>query len=192
MIFEQICNSKWFGRTSMILFLNKIDLFQQKLRYSSLTNYFPDYKGMTYAAKFNIGDEKDYLQASRFFQKKFIRRNRSQEKEVYTHFTNATGISHTNYRLTCRYDYTEKCHGICPRHDYEWKFSTSSPLVLHRHIAVTSSWRGIIGLIIASSSWWGFPWTGGMDKHFMSINIVYLTLYLVGVLGGRFTIGLSW
>jgi guanine nucleotide-binding protein subunit alpha len=49
MIFEQICNSKWFARTSMILFLNKIDLFQQKLRYSSLTNYFPDYKGMNYA-----------------------------------------------------------------------------------------------------------------------------------------------
>jgi G-protein alpha subunit len=45
MVFEQICNSKWFSQTSMILFLNKIDLFQAKLRYSSLTSYFPDFKG---------------------------------------------------------------------------------------------------------------------------------------------------
>src|SRR5436189_2204038 len=47
MVFEQICNSKWFSRTSMILFLNKIDLFQTKLRYSSLTSYFPDFKGFS-------------------------------------------------------------------------------------------------------------------------------------------------
>jgi hypothetical protein len=45
MVFEQICNSKWFTRTSMILFLNKIDLFQKKLKYSSLSTYFPDFKG---------------------------------------------------------------------------------------------------------------------------------------------------
>src|ERR1700733_9367991 len=45
MVFEQICNSKWFTRTSMILFLNKIDLFQAKLKFSSVSSYFPDFKG---------------------------------------------------------------------------------------------------------------------------------------------------
>jgi hypothetical protein len=45
MVFEQICNSKWFSRTSMILFLNKIDLFQAKLKFSSVSSYFPDFKG---------------------------------------------------------------------------------------------------------------------------------------------------
>ena len=45
MVFEQICNSKWFTRTSMILFLNKIDIFQNKLRYSSVSSYFPEFKG---------------------------------------------------------------------------------------------------------------------------------------------------
>ena len=45
MVFEQICNSKWFTKTSMILFLNKIDLFQTKLRYSSVSSYFPEFKG---------------------------------------------------------------------------------------------------------------------------------------------------
>ena len=107
-IFEQICNSKWFARTSMILFLNKIDLFQAKLRYSSLTNYFPDFKG----------DEKDYLQASRFFQKKFIRRNKSQEKEVYTHFTNATGLPHP-FLTKPRHHHSTQRDGIRARHNHE-------------------------------------------------------------------------
>jgi guanine nucleotide-binding protein G(i) subunit alpha len=32
-------------RTSIILFLNKVDLFKQKLSRSPLSNYFPDYSG---------------------------------------------------------------------------------------------------------------------------------------------------
>jgi len=51
MVFEQICNSRWFTHTSMILFLNKIDLFQEKLRYSSLTAYFPDFKGIVFLSR---------------------------------------------------------------------------------------------------------------------------------------------
>ena len=54
MVFEQICNSKWFTKTSMILFLNKIDLFQTKLRYSSVSSYFPEFKGISNFPKFRI------------------------------------------------------------------------------------------------------------------------------------------
>jgi guanine nucleotide-binding protein subunit alpha len=32
-------------RTSIILFLNKVDLFKQKLSRSPLSSYFPDYSG---------------------------------------------------------------------------------------------------------------------------------------------------
>lgn len=45
MLFESICNSKWFVNTSMILFLNKVDLFQEKMRRSEISEYFPDYLG---------------------------------------------------------------------------------------------------------------------------------------------------
>jgi guanine nucleotide-binding protein G(i) subunit alpha len=45
LLFESIVNSRWFTRTSMILFLNKIDLFKQKLIRSPLNLYFPDYAG---------------------------------------------------------------------------------------------------------------------------------------------------
>jgi len=44
-LFDSVVNSRWFVRTSIILFLNKVDLFKQKLGRSPLANYFPDYTG---------------------------------------------------------------------------------------------------------------------------------------------------
>ena len=44
-IFDAICNSRWFIRTSIILFLNKIDRFKEKLPDSPMNKYFPDYEG---------------------------------------------------------------------------------------------------------------------------------------------------
>ncbi|KAI9770849.1 MAG: Guanine nucleotide-binding protein alpha-2 subunit, partial [Candelina submexicana] len=44
-LFDSVVNSRWFMRTSIILFLNKVDLFMQKLGRSPLGNYFPDYSG---------------------------------------------------------------------------------------------------------------------------------------------------
>lgn len=79
-LFDAICNSAWFVRTSMILFLNKVDLFRQKLPHSPIRAHFPEYGGRE-------GDEDAALA---FFQQKFVRLNRSAGKDVYTHFTNAT------------------------------------------------------------------------------------------------------
>lgn len=44
-LFDSVVNSRWFMRTSIILFLNKVDLFRQKLPRSPLSTYFPDYSG---------------------------------------------------------------------------------------------------------------------------------------------------
>ena len=44
-LFDSVVNSRWFMRTSIILFLNKVDLFKDKLGRSPLGNYFPDYSG---------------------------------------------------------------------------------------------------------------------------------------------------
>jgi guanine nucleotide-binding protein G(i) subunit alpha len=44
-LFDSICNSRWFVKTSIILFLNKIDRFREKLPVSPMKNYFPDYDG---------------------------------------------------------------------------------------------------------------------------------------------------
>ncbi len=44
-LFESIVNSRWFVKSSIILFLNKIDLFKEKLKRVPLTKYFPEYAG---------------------------------------------------------------------------------------------------------------------------------------------------
>lgn len=46
-LFESVVNSRWFLRTTVILFLNKIDVFRQKIRKIPLERFFPDYGGGT-------------------------------------------------------------------------------------------------------------------------------------------------
>ena len=45
-LFDEICNSKWFVDTSIILFLNKSDIFKEKIRKVDLSVCFPNYKGL--------------------------------------------------------------------------------------------------------------------------------------------------
>ncbi|KAL9545006.1 hypothetical protein PS6_008460 [Mucor atramentarius] len=79
-LFDSICNSRWFIKTSIILFLNKIDLFAEKLPRSPLGDYFSDYKG---------GD--NYDAACQYLLQKFISLNtRADTKQIYTHLTCAT------------------------------------------------------------------------------------------------------
>lgn len=44
-LFDSICNNKWFTNTSIILFLNKKDIFEEKIKKSPLTICFPEYTG---------------------------------------------------------------------------------------------------------------------------------------------------
>ncbi|KAJ1512026.1 guanine nucleotide-binding protein subunit alpha [Coelomomyces lativittatus] len=86
-LFDSICNSRWFVKTSIILFLNKIDLFKDKILRSPVEKYFPEYTG---------GSE--YESASRFFLEKFQLLNQSPEaKQVYAHFTCATDTSQIKF-----------------------------------------------------------------------------------------------
>lgn len=80
MLFDSICNSPWFVNTSMILFLNKMDVFRRKLRRSPIKAYFPDY----------TGPSKDVDQVADYFCKRFEKLNRSAKKQVYVHYTVAT------------------------------------------------------------------------------------------------------
>lgn len=51
-LFNSILNNKWFLETSVILFLNKKDLFEEKLRGKPLSHCFPDYTGKNTLLKF--------------------------------------------------------------------------------------------------------------------------------------------
>jgi guanine nucleotide-binding protein subunit alpha len=82
MLFESIANSKYFDRSSLILFLNKIDLFREKLAsgMSPISKWFPEYPGKN----------NDILAAQEFFAQKFRNCLRKPGKDVYVHYTNAT------------------------------------------------------------------------------------------------------
>jgi len=56
-LFDSICNNKWFTDTSMILFLNKKDLFEEKIKKSPLNVCFPEYTG---ALKLVLCDSKKF------------------------------------------------------------------------------------------------------------------------------------
>lgn len=78
-LFDDIVNSKWFQATNIILFLNKSDLFAEKIKTVDLKVCFSDYKGGN-----------DYNAASEFMQHKFKKLNRRTGREIYTHTTCAT------------------------------------------------------------------------------------------------------
>jgi len=78
-MFESICNSKWFSRTSIILFLNKTDLFKEKIAKSPMYNIFPDYQG-----------GEDYDAACDYLLGRFMKFSQRRSKQIYPHFTCAT------------------------------------------------------------------------------------------------------
>ncbi|XP_022914415.1 G protein alpha i subunit [Onthophagus taurus] len=86
-LFDSICNSKWFVSTSIILFLNKKDLFEEKITRSPLTICFPEYTG-----------QNTYEEASAYIRTKFENLNkRKDQKEIYTHFTCATDTNNIQF-----------------------------------------------------------------------------------------------
>lgn len=90
LLFDEICNSRWFTETSIILFLNKVDLFKEKIRKIDLNVCFPDYTGGC-----------NFDSASKFVAQKFIELNKSDTKQVYTHFTCATDTNNVKNVFDC-------------------------------------------------------------------------------------------
>lgn len=72
-LFENICNSRWFRETSIILFLNKSDLFKEKIKEVPLTTLFTDYTGGG-----------DFEAGTHFIEQEFTKRNHFK-KSIYCH-----------------------------------------------------------------------------------------------------------
>ena len=83
-LFDNICNNTWFEKTSMILFLNKKDLFAEKLSSGkpiTLCPEFEDYEGNSTS----FDETTSYIKAA------FTQKNKSPEdKSIFTHLTCAT------------------------------------------------------------------------------------------------------
>jgi len=78
-LFAEICNSKWFTKTAIILFLNKSDLFKEKIQKVSLNVLFPDYQGGN-----------NFEDGAKYIQERFASLNRNPNKKIFAHITCAT------------------------------------------------------------------------------------------------------
>jgi len=86
-LFSDICNSRWFRHKSTILFLNKDDIFREKIQRVDLQVCFPDYEGGC-----------DYDKASSFIKQQFMKKNEYPDtKRVYVHITCATNTDNISF-----------------------------------------------------------------------------------------------
>ncbi|XP_054164965.1 guanine nucleotide-binding protein subunit alpha-14-like [Oppia nitens] len=86
-LFQVIITCEYFFKSSVILFLNKKDLFEEKIQYSHLVDYFPEYDGPV----------KNAQTAGEFILNEYNNLNQFADKEIYSHFTCATDTE--NIRL---------------------------------------------------------------------------------------------
>jgi hypothetical protein len=85
-LFGEICNSVWFQNSSLILFLNKVDLFKEKIKVKDLTCLFPEYTGGC-----------NYDKAAKFLEQVFGNENGNKARNIYTHFTCAVDTGNILY-----------------------------------------------------------------------------------------------
>lgn len=83
-LFKSIVTSRWFVNTSIVLFLNKKDIFQRKITKVPLSQYFDDYDGGP-----------DYAAATDFIKQKFLSLN-VNKLQIYPYLTEATDTNNIN------------------------------------------------------------------------------------------------
>lgn len=86
-LFRTIITYPWFQHSSVILFLNKKDLLEEKIIYSHIVDYFPEYDG----------PQRDAIAAREFILRMFVDLNPDSDKIIYSHFTCATDTENIRF-----------------------------------------------------------------------------------------------
>lgn len=89
-LFEGILSLPWFKNTAIILFLNKNDIFSEKITRIDLGIYFNSYVGGL-----------DYEEGLYFIKELFFSKNDNPSKTIYAHVTNATDTNHMAFVWKC-------------------------------------------------------------------------------------------
>uniref|UniRef100_A0AAQ4NVN3 Guanine nucleotide binding protein (G protein), alpha transducing activity polypeptide 1 n=1 Tax=Gasterosteus aculeatus aculeatus TaxID=481459 RepID=A0AAQ4NVN3_GASAC len=86
-LFNSICNHRYFAATSIVLFLNKKDVFLEKIKKAHLSMCFPEYDGPN-----------TFEDAGNYIKLQFLDLNlRRDIKEVYSHMTCATDTENVKF-----------------------------------------------------------------------------------------------
>jgi len=83
---KEVCDNQWFKDTSIILFLNKEDLFREKIKRVNITTAFPEYTG-----------GQNFEEASEYIKQQYLSMNDNPNKSVYPHITCATNTSNIKH-----------------------------------------------------------------------------------------------
>ncbi|XP_067376862.1 guanine nucleotide-binding protein subunit alpha-14 isoform X2 [Channa argus] len=86
-LFKTIITYPWFQRSSVILFLNKTDILKEKIMYSHIVTYFPEF----------TGPQQDIEAAQEFILKMYQEQNPDRDKTLYSHFTCATDTENIRF-----------------------------------------------------------------------------------------------
>lgn len=86
-LFETIVTYPWFANSSMILFLNKKDILEEKIMTSHLVDYFPEFDG----------PRQDAIAAREFILEMFKNLNVNPNRRIYSHFTCATDTENIRF-----------------------------------------------------------------------------------------------
>lgn len=105
-LFEDICNNIFFLESSMILFLNKRDLFEKKIKTKNIrdTPAFSDF----------TGKDGDYEAGVQYFVDKFLSKNKNgSDRQIYHHVTCAIDTQSVQTALkACRKVITHDCVNV--------------------------------------------------------------------------------
>jgi len=85
-LFKDICNEKWLKNIPLIVFLNKSDLFKEKIKKVDLKVCFPEYEGGC-----------DYDKAIEFIVGKLFSFRGKDQRPFYYHVTCATDTKNVQY-----------------------------------------------------------------------------------------------
>jgi GTPase SAR1 family protein len=84
-VFDNIINNKYFATSTIILFMNKMDLFSEKVQRVTLKLCFPEYNGDN-----SFNDASDYIRG------KFLEVNRDEGRLIFPHLTCATDTTNVS------------------------------------------------------------------------------------------------
>jgi hypothetical protein len=86
-LFEGIVNLTWFANAAIILFLNKSDLFEQKILKGGKDAQMSNVKGANWKYEGKDESVKDGIE---FIKNEYLYRNEDDDRQIYPHVTNAT------------------------------------------------------------------------------------------------------
>lgn len=101
-LFQGIINLPWFKNAAIILFLNKDDLFKEKIKRVPISRYFPEFLANNSATnKATNNKDYDYDSGQTFIRDLYLAKNGDEAMPIYVQCTDATNTENIEFVWKC-------------------------------------------------------------------------------------------